>query len=523
MSNQYDAVIIGGGSNGLITAAYLAKAGQKVLVLEQRETPGGTAAREEFAPGFKTDLGQDVGWLPGKVASDLSLSRYGLNVQTANPTVFTPLPDGTSLTLWQDVGKTATEIAKFSRSDADKWPTFARFVARATHIMEQVYLTTPPDGLNITAADALALGPLGLQVRQLGDKDMVEFMKVLPMAAWEFFEDWFETPALQATLAAVAVKNIRQGPRSAGTTFMFLHHQVGNPEGTFRASRRVAGGIGKVLADAAKGHGAEIRTGARAIEVLVQDGAAVGVVLSDGTEIRAKRVVSSLDPMSTMLLVDPLELPPSYVRAVQNIKFRGAVGIVNLALSELPSFTAKPGDGDHLRGIISIGPDLTTLEKAYDASKYGQISETPMLEITIPSLSDPSMAPVGQHVMTIHAQFAPYQLRGGAAWDDAACETLLNNTLATLEGCAPNIRNAILHTQVITPADLEAVYGLTEGALYHGEMTLDQLFFMRPIPGYSRYQTPVEKLYMCGAGTHPGGGITGANAYNAVREILKKR
>ena len=521
MSNQYDAVVIGGGSNGLVAAAYLAKAGQKTLVLEQREVPGGVGAREEFAPGFKSDLGQSIGWLPEKIASDLSLSKYGLKIQHANPTVFSPLPDGGSLQLWQEVGKTAEEIKKFSKHDAEKWPEFCRFVHKVTRIFEDAYMVSPPDGLNLTPGDLLALGPIGLKVRQLGDREMMEFMRVLPMAAQEFFDYWFECDALKGTLGADAVKSIRQGPRSAGTTFMFFHHQVGSPEGTFRASMRVQGGLASVLSEAARGAGAEIRTGARAASVIIEDGVAKGVVLTDGTEIRAKKVVSSLDPTSTLHLLDPMELPPSFIRAVENIKYRGVTGIINLALGELPDFTAKPGDGEHLRGTISISPDLTYLEKAYDAAKYGQISEHPTLEISIPSLSDPSMAPAGQHVMTIRAQFAPYELKAG--WDDAACDLLLKRVMDTVDQYAPNVRNAVLHTQVITPADLEGVYGLTGGNLYHGEMMLDQLFFMRPVPGYAQYRMPIERLYLCGAGTHPGGGVTGVTAHNAAKEILRDK
>lgn len=529
MATQYDAVVIGAGSNGLVAASYLAKAGQRVLVVDQRD---GVGTRSEFAAGFTREIGAGIGWLPDKIVGDLGLGRHGLKVQSANPTVVTPLPDGGSLTLWTDIAKTAAEIGRFSKKDAQKWPEFCRFVAKVTKVFEDVYQTVPPDGLELTAGDLMALGPIGLKVRQFGDRDMFEFIRVLPQSAQEFFEDWFETDALRATLAGDAIKNIRQGVRSAGTTFVFLHHQVGNAEGTFRASRVVTGGLGRVLADAAKGHGAEIRTGVRVECVITEDGIAKGVMLSDGVgnnalEIRAKKVVSSLDTTATMMLIDPMELPPSYVRAVKNIKYRGATGIINLALGELPKFAGVGADA--LKGKVHIGPTLEYLERAYDASKYGQISERPMMEITLPSLNDASLAPAGQHVqqmqhvMTIHAQFAPYHLRDGAEWDAAACDTLLNNVLNALDQYAPNVRGAIVGSEVISPKDLETEFGLTHGSLNQGELTLDQLFFMRPVPGYARYTTPVERLYMCGAATHPGGGLTGVSAFNAAKVIAKDK
>ncbi len=521
MSNHYDAVVIGAGSNGLTAAAYLAKAGQRVLALEQREVIGGLGAVEEFAPGFCFQASPDVGWIPDRVIKELSLSKYGLLVNQPSPTVFSPLPDGNHLLLWQEIGKTVEAIRRFSARDAERWPDFCRFVSRVTAILEKAYLITPPDGLHAALGELPVLAGLALDVRRLGDRDMMEFMRVLPMSAQEFFEDWFESEALRGALAASAITGIRQGPRSAGTAFVFLHHQVGSPEGVFRAPATIKGGLGRVLGEAARACGAEVRTGARVAQILTEDGVAVGVALGDGAEIRAKRVISSLDPSRTFLgMVDPLELPPSFVRAVKNIRYRGAAAILNLALGELPDFSALPGDGAHLRGTISISPSLEYLERAADAAKYGEISRRPMLEIRIPSLNDPGLAPAGQHTMTIKAQFAPYHLSSSAVWDEAACQTLFDNILDTLAEYAPNVKNAVLHSQVITPKDLEEVYGLTEGSMNQGEMMLDQLFFMRPVPGYGQYRTPVEQLYLCGAGTHPGGGVTGVPGFNAAREIL---
>ncbi len=519
MATPYDAIVIGAGANGLVTAAYLARAGQHVLALEQRPAVGGMGAREEFAPGFQFDGVPGGGWIPRPVIDHLGLTQHGLDLSTPDLTLFAPLPGGDHLLLWQDVGRSAESIRRFSARDAERWPAFCRFVARAAALLEGAYLTTPPDGLNISAGELPSLAGLGLQVRGLGGRAMMELIRVLPMSAWEFLDDWFESDALKGALAASAVTGIQQGPRSAGTAFVFLHHHVGAAEGAFRAAR--GSGAAAALAAAAQAHGVELRTGAQVARILTREGQATGVALTGGEEIAARRVISSADPSATFLrMIDPLELETDFVQAIRHIKYRGATAIINLALSELPEFTALPGDGDHLRGVIAISPDMTYLEKAYDAAKYGRISERPALEIVIPSLRDPSAAPTGQHVMTLRAQFAPYRLKDGE-WDEAAHESLLNAALDVLEPYAPNVRSAVLHWQVISPADLEAAYGVTEGSLYHGEMTLDQLYFMRPVPGWAQYRTPVERLYLCGAGTHPGGGVTGASGYNAAREILK--
>lgn len=524
MSNHYDAIIIGAGHNGLVTAAYLAKAGLQVLVLERRNIVGGIAVTEELFPGFRFNTcAQGVDWLTPIIVSDLDLARHGLEMLWADSTAFTPLPDGRYLRLWRDVRKTAEEISRLSTADAEKWPAFCRQVAQMTRFLRQAYMMPPPQ---VTSDDLTALMPaakLGLSLRRLGGDDMVELLRTLPMSVAEFLDDWFETSVLQGTLGASGVTNIMQGPQSAGTAFVFLHHHIGSDQGVFRSPGLVRGGIGNLteaLAASVRQHGAEIRTEAEVAQVNIANGRVAGVTLANGEEITARRVISSADPKRTFLgLVDPLHLEPRFLRKVQNIKFRGASARVHLALDILPDFTARPDDGA-LRGVLSISPDLDYLERAYDDAKYGRISANPYLEVVIPSLSDPSLAPAGKHVMSIAVQYAPYRLRD-RAWDDAQREVLGNHVVDTLTKYAPNIKDIILHRQVLTPLDLEQKFGLTEGNLNHGEMMLDQLLFMRPVPGWSNYRTPIESLYLCGAGAHPGGGVTGAPGYNAARVVLK--
>lgn len=529
MKKNYDVILIGGGHNGLTAAAYLAKAGQRVLVLERRAVVGGAAVTEEIYPGFKFDTCAHAGGLWPEIVRDLDLGRHGLEMlnrtggQLPAPT-FTPLPDGNHLLLWEDGGKTVEAIRRFSKADADKWVSFSTQMGRLARFLKAVQSVTLPAITTTSPAELLTLLGLGGRLRRLGGRDMAEALRLLPMPVAELLNDWFETDALKGTLGAGGVTGIFQGPRASGTAYVLLH-QLAGANGVFRAAATALGGVGGIagaLAAAAQAHGAEIRTGAEVAQVIVKDGRATGVALRSGEEFGARRIASNADPARTFLgLVAPLELEPEFVRAVRNIKFRGACAKVNLALGMLPKFTALPADGAaaHLRGAISISPSLDYLEHAYDDAKYGNYSQKPYLEIVIPSLADPSLAPAGKHVMSILVQYAPYRLKEGT-WNDKR-EALGDAVVETLAAYAPDIKSAILHRQVLTPMDLEATYGLTEGNMYHGELTLDQLFFMRPVPGWAKYRTPIEGLYLCGAGAHPGGGVTGAPGRNAAREILK--
>jgi phytoene dehydrogenase-like protein len=526
MNDHYEAIVIGAGHNGLVTATYLAKAGLRVLVLERREMVGGAAVTEEVFPGFRFDTGAHcINRLHPTVVSDLQLAKHGLELLPLDPAVFSPTVDGEHLLLWRTPELTVDSIGQLSETDAKRWNGFAALVTKATGLLESIY-SAPPDVLSKKKRDVWELLKMAGRLRRLGKQDMTEVLRVLPMTAVELLDEWFKNDLLKGTLGAVGITGIFQGPMAAGTAFLFLHHHVGAGQGVLRAPLRVRGGIGglsRALESAARSAGVEIRTNAWVERIIAEAGVATGVALVDGEEIAGRCIISNADPSRTFCgLLDPFNLDPDFMRRVRNIKFKGVCARVNLALGELPDFSCLPGDGPHLRGLISISPSLKYLERAFDDAKYGELSREPYLEAVIPSLTDPSLAPDGKHVMSILVQYAPYHLNDGI-WDEAKRSALGDRVVNTLSAYAPNIESAILHQQVLTPLDIENVFGLTEGNIYHGEMTLDQLFFMRPVPGWARYRTPVEGLYLCGAGTHPGGGLTGAPGYNSAQEILKDR
>lgn len=514
-----EVIVIGGGVNGLVAAAYLAKAGVPVLVVEARDSPGGLAGSDELA-------GCDAGWLLPDIAQHLGLGAAGLELVVPEASVFSLLEDGGSLTLWTDPARTAQEIARFSPEDASRWPAFADYLARFARVLEAAYAVTPPRVPNARTRDLTTLLGLARRLRRLGKRDMVEFLRVAPMSVAEWLDDWFAGDALKGAVGAGGITRILQGPRSAGTAFMLLHHQVGRPAGAVRAAHLVKGGPGalaRALVQVAQGFGAEIRTSAPVREIVVRDGRTIGVALETGEHLAARRVVSSADPRRTLCgLVPPACLDPEFVRAVNNVRFHGAVAMVRLVLGELPRFTARATDGDGvLRGAITIAPSLDYLERAYDDAKYGGVSSHPFLEARIPTLLDPGLAPPGRHLMTVQVQYAPYHLRDGL-WDVATREQLADTVVTALARHAPNLRSAVLDRQVFAPPDLEERFGVTEGHPYHGEMALDQIFFMRPVAGWARYRTPIKGLFLCGAGAHPGGGLPGAPGRNAAREMLLK-
>lgn len=524
MAPPYDTIVLGAGLNGLTAAAYLARGGQRVLVLERRPEVGGFAATEEIAPGFRVDAGaHDLGWVPPRLVQDLGLARRGVELVQSEPCVFAPLADSGHLLLGRDRARTAESIRALSPADAERWGRFSERTERVAGFLAHAYSTPAPLVGATDLADLFALLTLGRRMRGLGRTEMMELLRTLPMSVAELLDDWFEHDALKGAVGAGGVTGILQGPRSAGTAFVLLHRQVG--AGAVRGRTVVRGGLGllaRALADAAREHGAEVRTGVEVREIVVRDGRAVGVALADGEEIRARRVASSADPRRTLLaLAGPTYLEPEVVRAVQHIKMRGAVAKVNLALGELPSFTAVRGDGAHLRGAIAVAPSLTYLERAYDDAKYGRVSRHPYLEARIPSLLDPGLAPTGRHVMSVLVQYAPYHLTDGV-WDAARRDALGDLVVGTLAELAPNLRSAVIARQVLTPRDLEEVYGLTEGSITQGELTLDQILFMRPLPGWSRYRTPIPGLYLCGAGTHPADAIVGGAGALAADAILRQ-
>jgi phytoene dehydrogenase-like protein len=516
-------VVIGAGHNGLTTAFYLAKAGFKPIVLERRAVVGGAAVTEEIAPGFRCPtLAHAIGPVRPSVMRDMQLASRGVEIIHPDPRLVALAPDGHALTFSTDVARTVDAIRPFSESDATKYPELCRVFERLGKFLSEILDVTPPSLDGPGAGELWELLKTGRRFRALGREDGFRLLRWMPMAAADLVAEWFSTDLLQAAIAARGIFGLAQGPWSAGTGAALLMNAAVDPA-PGGSSVMVKGGLGsltKAMADAARQAGAEIRTSAAVSRIVVKDGRTVGVVLADGTEVAADAVVSNADPKRTFLdLVDPIELDPTFLRRVRNYRCPGVAAKINLALSALPTFrgVANPSD---LKGRVQIGPGIDYLERAYDASKYGGISEDPYLDITIPTLHDSSLAPPGAHVMSIYMQYAPYRLSSGRSWSDAASD-LLRIVMKTLSQYAPDIEALTVHHQVITPHDLEAEYGLTGGHILHGEPSLDQLFTMRPILGWAQYRTPIGGLFLCGAGTHPGGGVTAGSGQNAGREIVK--
>ncbi|HVT40831.1 MAG TPA: NAD(P)/FAD-dependent oxidoreductase [Gemmatimonadaceae bacterium] len=521
----YDAVVIGAGLNGLVTAGYLARGGLAVLVLEQRDNVGGSAVTEEFAPGFRCDTCvHDVGWISPRMVRDLDLPRYGLVLQSHGDAVLAPDGHGGFLRLHSTTAGTVESLRKFSTTDAAKWPAFAARIAGLASFLETVYAAPAPNIHASSTGELLGLLNAGLRLRRLGKAAMVDLLRTVPMSVAELLDDAFDSDVLKGVLGSEGVRHLCQGPRSGGTAFMLLHHQVGRQPGAFHSTLTPRGGVGQLstaLADSARASGVEIRTGMRVDRIIVRDEGASAVVLASGEEIAAPRVISSADPRSTFLnLCEPSQLAPEFVNAVRNVRFRGVWAKVNLALDSLPDFGPLARGDEGQFGTICISPSLTYLERAYDAAKYGRTSQRPYLDVRIPSVAKPGFAPPGKHVMSVHVQYVPYQLRDGS-WDNAARDALGDQVVATLAEYAPGLPGLVRHRQVLTPLDLETRFALPEGHAYHGEMTLDQILFMRPVPECSEYRTPVRGLFLCGAGTHPGGGVAGGAGANAARIILK--
>jgi len=523
MSLRYDAIIIGGGHNGLVNAAYLARAGKKVLVLERRHVLGGAAVTEEIFPGFKFSVcSYVVSLLRPEIIRDLDLPRHGLEILPLDGT-FTPMPDGNHLWRVNDHARTRRELLRHSRVDAEAYEEFGKAMVQMCRFVKPILGMTPPDPSHLRWRDLEKLLFLGRRFRDLPGQERYTLVQLMTMSAVDFLDQWFETDVLKATMSASGIIGTFLGVRSPGTAYVLLHHYMGEIDGAFRAWGFARGGTGAIsnsIADAAREAGAEIRTEAPVAHILVKNGKAAGVALQNGDEFRADMVSSSVDPRLTFTrFLEPRHLPSEFLEEVNRYKFRGSSGKVNLALDALPDFRCMPGPGRHLRGAVSISPGVDYMERAYDDAKYGDYSRQPYIDMVIPSLTDPSVAPPGKHVMSCFVQYAPYKLREGN-WDDKR-EAFGDTVINTLAGFAPNIKDIILHRQVLTPLDLERDFGLSEGNIFQGELSLEQLFFLRPVPGWARYRTPVAGLYMCGSATHPGGGIMGAPGRLAALEILK--
>src|SRR5687767_11775392 len=523
MTITYDAVIIGAGHNGLVCAAYLARAGKKVLVLERREQVGGAAMTEEVFPGFRFSVfSYVVSLLRPEIIRDLELPRHGLHILPLESTV-TPLENGDYLGQWNDHDQNRRELARHSLRDAEAYDEFGLMLHQMARAIKPLLAMAPPNPTSFSFSELMGMKRLAEHFRSLGPGRFHALHKLLTMSAADYLDEWFETEALKATKSASGIIGTFLGPRSPGTAYVLLHHYMGEIDGVFRAWGFAKGGNGSVsaaIAAAARVNGAEIRAGAPVARVRLENGRATGVVLENGDELRASVVVSNADPRRTfMQLVGEAHLPDEFAQAIRNFKFRGSSGKVNLALSGLPNFTCLPGVGPHLRGAISISPSIDYLERAYDDAKYGEFSRKPYMDVIIPSMIDPGMAPPGKHVMSCFVQYCPYRINGG--WDDAKREAFGDAVVDTLAEYAPNLKSAILHRQVLTPFDIEKTIGLTEGNIFQGELALHQLFFLRPLPEWAKYRTPVRGFWQCGAGTHPGGGIMGASGRLAAQEILR--
>jgi phytoene dehydrogenase-like protein len=527
---KYDVVVIGGGHNGLTAAAYLARAGRSVLVLERRHVLGGAAVTEEVFPGFRFSVcSYVVSLLRPEIIRELELPRHGLEILPLDGT-FTPLPGGDSLWRVNDHAKTRREIARHSRVDAEAYDEYGKAMVEMGRFVKPILGMLPPDPTSLDPRGLRQLLFLVQRFRGMSRIDQHNLVQLMTMSAVDFLDQWFETDPLKATMSASGIIGTFLGVRSPGTAYVLLHHYMGEIDGAFRSWGWCRGGTGSIsnaIASAARAAGAEIRTEAAVARVVVRGHRAVGVVLQNGEEIGAELVASSVDPRLTFLhFLERGLLPDDFVEDVRRYRYRGSSGKVNLALDALPNFplphpsVRHPAATEHahLRGAISISPSVDYMERAYDDAKYGRFSRRPYMDVVIPTLSDPSMAPPGKHVMSCFVQYAPYHLAEGT-WDEQR-DAFGDAVIDTLAEHAPNIRNIILHRQVLTPLDLEREWGLSEGNIFQGELTLDQLFFLRPVPGWAQYRTPIDRLYMCGSATHPGGGIMGAPGRNAAMKIL---
>ena len=523
MASKYDAIIIGGGHNGLVNAAYLARAGKKVLVLERRHVLGGAAVTEEVFPGFKFSVcSYVVSLLRPEIIRELDLPSHGLEILPLDGT-FTPMLSGDYLWRVNDHAKTRREIARHSKLDAEAYEEYGKAMAQMARFVKPILNMMPPNPARLSIREIRDLLFLGRRFQSLPGPDQYNQVQLMTMSAADFLDQWFETDVLKATMSASGIIGTFLGVRSPGTAYVLLHHYMGEIDGAFRSwgfARGGTGAISNAIADAAREAGVEIRTESPIARILVKNGLAHGVALANGDEIEAEVVVSSVDPNLTFLkMIEPGQLPDDFLEEVRRYKFRGSSGKVNLALDALPDFKCLPGPGAHLRGAISISPSVDYMERAYDEAKYGHYSSRPYIDMVIPTLTDPSVAPPGKHVMSCFVQYAPYKLKEGT-WDEQR-DAFGDNVINAISEYAPNLKNIILHRQVLTPLDLERDFGLTEGNIFQGELTLEQLFFLRPVPGWAQYRTPVKNLYMCGSATHPGGGIMGAPGRLAAMQILK--
>ena len=527
-ASAYDAIIIGGGHNGLVAACYLARAKWKVLVLERRYIVGGACVSEETFPGYKVSTAAYVNSLfRPEIIRDLKLKSYGFDLLERNPSSFTPLPDGRYLMLGADAAMNEREIAKFSPRDAERYPHYVAMLERVATVIEPTLVQIPPNPLRPGLGDLLAMGKLGNSMKGLGGA-MGEALEVLTGAARPILDRWFESEELKATLATDAIIGAFASPSMPGTAYVLFHHVMGETNGARGVWSYVKGGMGgltQALAKAAADLGVDIKTEVEVNKILVENGAATGVALTNGDEYRARYVASSVDCRLTFeTFLDPQQLPEDFVAEIKRIDYSSASAKINVALSALPNFTALPGSGvgaQH-RGTIHLCPDQDYIERSYDEAKYGKASTNPVVECTIPSSVDSTVAPPGRHLMSMFCQYAPYTLRDGS-WDDATRNAFADRCFDVVEQYAPGFKASVIDRQILSPVDIEEKFNLTGGNIFQGSMNLNRLFMFRPAPGWANYRTPIKHLYLCGAAAHPGGGVMGTPGWNAAREMLKAR
>ena len=523
MPKTRDIVIVGAGHNGLITAFYLAKAGFRPLLLERRPTVGGCAITEEFHPGFRCSrLAHNTGPIRSDIVADMDLPRHGLKTYTPTVRVLSLAHNG-NLTLYGDTARSQQEIARLSPKDTANYGEFQQALTRIAEVAALLMNITPPDIDEPAANNLWELLNTGRKIRGLGEKDLYRVLRWAPMAIADLVAEWFDTELLRGTIAAQGIFGTFLGPWSAGSSATLLLRATSDCNLAGPASY-IVGGTGALtaaMAAAAQAAGAEIRTSCEVAQIQVRDGIATGVILAGGEEISARAVISNADPKRTLLgLVEPQQLQPSFLQKLLHYRMNGTVAKVNLALGGLPKFNNLAGDVTaRLSGRIQISPEIDYLERAFDASKYGEFSRRPYLEATIPTLWDTSLAPPGKHVMSIYMQYAPYKLRNDD-WNSQR-DALGDTVVSTLAEYVPDLPALIEACEVITPKDLEETYGLTGGHIFHGELALDQLFTMRPLLDRAQYRMPIRNLYLCGSGTHPGTGLNGMSGANAAREIAK--
>lgn len=522
---EHDVVVIGGGANGLVASAVLAKSGLRTLLLERDEALGGQGRVVEFAPGFRAaPLGLDPGWLPDPIAA--ALGMQGLRRASADADVAVAVEPGRFLALSRDAARSADAIRPYSESDAAKWPEFVARMRKLAGFLEALYLAPAPDISASTPGELLPLLGLARKFRGLGRRDSIEFLRTMPLSVWELLDDWFESAPLKAAAATAGIQEHRHGPRAGGTGFVLLHHLTGAAPGAIRSRTPWQDGPGaftRAAEGAARAAGVTVRTGARVQRIEIREYAVATVVLEGGEAIATRAVLSTASPAATLLdWLDPVWLDPEFLHAVGNIRYRGCAAFVAYALERLPDL---PGlsEPEAMAGMVSLTPNIPALERASDAAKYGTISERPHVEFTVPTLVSPSLAPEGKHVLVARAQYAPYRLRDGAAWDASRRDALAKTVTSAIEAMSPCFSSRILHQAAWSPLDLEERFGLREGATSQGELGLDQILFMRPVAGWSGHHTPIAGLYLGGAGSHPGPGVLGGAGWLAAHRILKDR